>query len=125
MFGVEDFKLGVSWERAPAPEIHRGREKGARLRRRPLQKSLRMPGSMELRKKRVLVGGLARTGVATALFCAGHYAMGTGTETRAESELGEAPANLRAAGVTFELGRHPGKNVLAQDLIIPSPGVAR
>ncbi len=82
-----------------------------------------MPGSMELRKKRVLVVGLARTGVATALFCAGHYAMVTATETRAESELGEAPAKLRAAGVTLELGGHTEKTFLAQDLIIPSPGV--
>ena len=29
-----------------------------------------MPGSIELRGMRVLVVGLARTGVATALFCA-------------------------------------------------------
>src|SRR6266404_7238146 len=82
-----------------------------------------MPGSMELRKKRVLVVGLARTGVATALFCAGHNADVTATETRAESELGEAPAKLRAAGVTLELGGHTEKTFLAQDLIIPSPGV--
>jgi UDP-N-acetylmuramoylalanine--D-glutamate ligase len=82
-----------------------------------------MPGSMEFRKKRVLVVGLARTGVATALFCAGHYAMVAATETRAESELGDAPAKLRAAGVTLELGGHTEKTFLAQDLIIPSPGV--
>jgi UDP-N-acetylmuramoylalanine--D-glutamate ligase len=82
-----------------------------------------MPGSMELRKKRVLVVGLARTGVATALFCAGHNAMVTATETRAEGELGDAPAKLRAAGVTLELGGHTEKTFLAQDLIVPSPGV--
>lgn len=82
-----------------------------------------MPGSMELRKKRVLVVGLARTGVATALFCAGHNAIVTATETRAESELGDAPAKLRAAGVALELGGHTEKTFLAQDLIIPSPGV--
>jgi len=78
---------------------------------------------MELRKKRVLVVGLARTGVATALFCAGHNAVVTATETRAESELGDAPVKLRAAGVTLELGGHTEKTFLAQDLIIPSPGV--
>ena len=82
-----------------------------------------MPGSIELRKKRVLVVGLARTGVATALFCAGHNAMVTATEARAESELGDAPAKLRAAGVTLELGGHTEKTFLAQDLIVPSPGV--
>ncbi len=78
---------------------------------------------MELRKKRVLVVGLARTGVATALFCAGHNAIVTATETRAESELGDAPAKLRAAGVALELGGHTEKTFLAQDLILPSPGV--
>src|SRR5258707_9057264 len=113
--------MGVILQRAPAPQIHRGREKGARLRRRPLQKSLWMPGSMELRKKRVLVVGLARSGVATALFCSGHYAMVTATETRGEGELGDAAAKLRAAGVTLELGGHTEKTFLAQDLIVPSP----
>jgi UDP-N-acetylmuramoylalanine--D-glutamate ligase len=82
-----------------------------------------MPGSMELRKKRVLVVGLARTGVATALFCAGHNAIVSATETRGESELGDAVAKLRAAGVTLELGGHTEKTFLAQDLIVPSPGV--
>jgi UDP-N-acetylmuramoylalanine--D-glutamate ligase len=82
-----------------------------------------MPGSMELRKKRVLVVGLARTGVATALFCAAHNAMVTATETRTESELADIPSKLREAGVTLELGGHTEKTFLAQDLIIPSPGV--
>src|SRR5271165_6958252 len=82
-----------------------------------------MPGSIELRKKRVLVVGLARTGVATALFCVGHNAIVSATETRKESELGDAPAKLRAAGVALEVGGHTEKMFLAQDLIIPSPGV--
>src|SRR3974390_3484653 len=82
-----------------------------------------MPGSMELRKKRVLVVGLARTGVSAALFCAGHNAVVTATESRSESELGEIPAKLREAGMTLERGGHTEKTFLAQDLIIPSPGV--
>ncbi len=82
-----------------------------------------MPGSIELRKMRVLVVGLARTGAATALFCARHNATVSATETRAESELGEIPAKLREADVTLELGGHTEKTFLAQDLIIPSPGV--
>jgi len=72
---------------------------------------------------RVLVVGLARTGVATALFCAARNAKVTATEVRPESELGDVPARLRAAGVTLELGGHTEKTFLAQDLIIPSPGV--
>jgi UDP-N-acetylmuramoylalanine--D-glutamate ligase len=82
-----------------------------------------MPGSIELRKMRVLVVGLARTGVATALFCAKHNAIVTATDVRPESDLGEIPAKLREAGVTLELGGHSERTYLAQDLIIPSPGV--
>ncbi len=82
-----------------------------------------MPGSMELRGKRVLVVGLARTGVATAMFCVAHNAIVTATETRTEGELGEIPAKLRKAGVALELGGHTEKTFVAQDLIVPSPGV--
>ncbi|HXY00276.1 MAG TPA: UDP-N-acetylmuramoyl-L-alanine--D-glutamate ligase [Candidatus Limnocylindrales bacterium] len=82
-----------------------------------------MPGSIELRKMRVLAVGLARTGVATALFCAKRDAVVTATDLRPESELGDAPAKLREAGVALQLGGHQEKTYLAQDLIIPSPGV--
>lgn len=82
-----------------------------------------MPGSIELRKMRVLAVGLARTGVATALFCAKHNAIVTATDLRPEGELGDGPAKLREAGVALELGGHQEKTYLAQDLIIASPGV--
>jgi UDP-N-acetylmuramoylalanine--D-glutamate ligase len=72
---------------------------------------------------RVLVVGLARTGVATAQFCAKHNAIVTATDVRPESELGAVPAKLSEAGVALELGGHREKTYLAQDLIIPSPGV--
>ena len=82
-----------------------------------------MPGGMELRGKRVLVVGLARTGVSTALFCAGRGAQVTATDSRTEIEMGEVIARLKDAGVTLELGGHREKTFLDQDLIIPSPGV--
>ena len=82
-----------------------------------------MSASIELRNKRVLVVGLARTGVATALFCATRGARVTATDTRAEKELGDAVAALRRAGVALELGGHRQELVLDADLIIPSPGV--
>jgi UDP-N-acetylmuramoylalanine--D-glutamate ligase len=78
---------------------------------------------MELRGMRVLVVGLARTGAATSLFCSAHNAIVTATEMRTESELGDIPGKLRQAGVKLELGGHTEKTFLAQDLIIPSPGV--
>src|ERR1700680_4732832 len=83
-----------------------------------------MPGSIELKSKRVLVVGLGRTGVATALFCAARGAAVTATESRSEAEIGEAIATLRAVGVALELGGHQEKTFLQQDLIIPSPGVS-
>jgi UDP-N-acetylmuramoylalanine--D-glutamate ligase len=82
-----------------------------------------MSASIELRNKRVLVVGLARTGVATALFCAARGAPVTATDTRTESELGAAVGELRKAGVALELGGHRQQLIQGADLIIPSPGV--
>ncbi len=78
---------------------------------------------IELAGKQVLVVGLARTGVATALFCAARGARVTATEERPESQISETAAKLRAAGVTLELGGHFPKTFAGQDLIVPSPGV--
>jgi UDP-N-acetylmuramoylalanine--D-glutamate ligase len=82
-----------------------------------------MPNPFELRGKRVLVVGLARTGVAAALFCAARGAKVTATDKRTENEIGEAIAPLRTVGVHLELGGHRENTFLEQDLIIPSPGV--
>jgi UDP-N-acetylmuramoylalanine--D-glutamate ligase len=80
------------------------------------------PG-IELAGKQVLVVGLARTGIATALFCAARGARVTATEERPESQISETAAKLRAAGVTLELGGHKPQTFVQQDLIVPSPGV--
>ncbi len=82
-----------------------------------------MANPFELRGKRVLVVGLARTGVATALFCAARGAHVTATDARAENEIGDVLAPLRSAVVKLELGGHRENTFLAQDLIVPSPGV--
>jgi UDP-N-acetylmuramoylalanine--D-glutamate ligase len=82
-----------------------------------------MTTGIELRGKRVLVVGLARTGVATALFCAKYGAIVTASDSRTEKDLGDVVAKLLAAGVTLELGGHAEKTFVEQDLIIPSPGV--
>jgi UDP-N-acetylmuramoylalanine--D-glutamate ligase len=78
---------------------------------------------MELKDKRVLVIGLARTGVATALFCAARGARVTATESRPETQMGEAAHKLRAAGVSLEFGGQGDGGVAEQDLVVPSPGV--
>jgi len=80
------------------------------------------PG-IALAGKHVLVVGLARTGIATALFCAARGAHVTATEERPESQIAETAAKLRAAGITLELGGHQSPTFVLQDLIVPSPGV--
>ncbi len=82
-----------------------------------------MHSPIELRNKRVLVVGLARTGVATSLFCAARGALVTATDSRSEEELSDSIAPLRAAGLHLELGGHREETVMNQDLIVPSPGV--
>lgn len=80
------------------------------------------PG-FDLEGKRVLVMGLARTGVVVSLFSAGYGATVTAVDEKPESELAEASARLRAAGVTLVLGAYDPEIFLVQDLIVLSPGV--
>ena len=82
-----------------------------------------MTGGFELRGKHVLVIGLARTGIATARFCAEHGATVTASDAHAESELGADVLSLREEGVKLELGGSAESSLLKQDLVIPSPGV--
>jgi UDP-N-acetylmuramoylalanine--D-glutamate ligase len=80
------------------------------------------PG-FDLAGKRVLVVGLARTGMATALFSVANGAIVTATDEKPEAEIGAAAANLGAAGVKLSLGGHRSASLLEQDLIVVSPGV--
>ena len=80
------------------------------------------PG-FDLEGKRVMVVGLARTGLACALFSAAYGAHVTATDDRTESELGETATRLREAGVKLEAGGIREGSFLEQDLIVVSPGV--
>lgn len=80
------------------------------------------PG-IDLNGKRVLVVGLARTGMAVSLFAAGYGATVTATDEKPEAELAETAERLRAVGVTLALGGHAAVPFLEQDLIVLSPGV--
>ncbi len=80
------------------------------------------PG-IDLAGKRVLVVGLARTGVAVSLFAAAYGASVTATDLRPEVQLGDTVEKLRAAGVKLELGGHTPARFLEHDLIVLSPGV--
>lgn len=80
------------------------------------------PG-FDLTGKRLLVVGLARTGIVTSLFAAAYGALVTATDEKPESELRETAERLRNAGVTLELGAHNSETFTQADLIVVSPGV--
>ncbi|WP_243370059.1 UDP-N-acetylmuramoyl-L-alanine--D-glutamate ligase [Geotalea sp. SG265] len=78
---------------------------------------------MDIEGKKVLVVGLARTGVAVARFLVARGAKVTVTDMKDESELGEYLAQLADLDLDFELGRHDKHTFLMADLIVVSPGV--
>ena len=80
------------------------------------------PG-FDLDGKRVLVVGLARTGLVSALFSVAYGAKVTATDERPIPEVAEAAEKLRVAGVKLELGGFVPQTFLEQDLIVVSPGV--
>jgi UDP-N-acetylmuramoylalanine--D-glutamate ligase len=79
---------------------------------------------MELKDKRVLVVGLGKSGVASALFLKAHGARVTVSDTKSGDELrNEIPA-LLDHGITVETGGHGERTFRGQDLIVVSPGVS-
>src|ERR1022692_3201766 len=78
---------------------------------------------MEVKDKRVLVVGLGKSGVASALFLKAHGARVTVSDTKSGDELrNEIPA-LLDHGITVETGGHGERTFRGQDLIVVSPGV--
>ncbi len=78
---------------------------------------------MELSGKKVLVVGLARSGVAAAKLLASKGAVVTCTDRRTAAELGTTVAELLPLGVRFELGGHDVAAFTGADLVVVSPGV--
>ena len=79
---------------------------------------------MELRGKKVLVVGLARTGLATAAFLKDRGAFVSATEMKGREEIGrDALREVEAMGVETEWGSHREGTFLDKDLIVVSPGV--
>jgi UDP-N-acetylmuramoylalanine--D-glutamate ligase len=78
---------------------------------------------MELKNKRVLVVGLGRSGVSSAIFLQEHGAKVIVSDSKAEAQLqSEVPA-LLDRGISIETGRHGERTFRDQDLIVVSPGV--
>jgi UDP-N-acetylmuramoylalanine--D-glutamate ligase len=78
---------------------------------------------MELNGKRVLVVGLGKSGVASALFMQAHGARVTVSDTKSGDELRNEIPVLLDHGITVETGGHGDRTFRGQDLIVVSPGV--
>ncbi|HUC29979.1 MAG TPA: UDP-N-acetylmuramoyl-L-alanine--D-glutamate ligase [Candidatus Acidoferrum sp.] len=78
---------------------------------------------MELNGKRVLVVGLGKSGVASALFLKKHGARVTVSDTKSGDELRNEIPVLLDHGITVETGGHGDRTFRGQDLIVVSPGV--
>ncbi len=78
---------------------------------------------MDLKDKRVLVVGLGKSGVASALFLKARGARVTVSDTKSPDQLGEEIPILLDHGITVETGGHGERTFRGQDLIVVSPGV--
>jgi UDP-N-acetylmuramoylalanine--D-glutamate ligase len=78
---------------------------------------------MELDGKRVLVVGLGKSGVSSALFLNSRGARVTVSDSKPEAELRKEILLLLEHGITVETGGHGDRTFRDQDLIVVSPGV--
>jgi UDP-N-acetylmuramoylalanine--D-glutamate ligase len=78
---------------------------------------------MDLKDKRVLVVGLGKSGVASALFLKDRGARVTVSDTKSPDQLRDEIPVLLDHGITVETGGHGERTFRGQDLIVVSPGV--
>ncbi len=78
---------------------------------------------MDLSNKRVLVVGLGKSGVASALFLKARGARVTVSDTKPQDELKNEIPVLLDQGIAVETGGHGERTFRGQDLIVVSPGV--
>jgi UDP-N-acetylmuramoylalanine--D-glutamate ligase len=78
---------------------------------------------MELANKRVLVVGLGKSGVASALFLQARGARVTVSDAKPQDQLGQEIPVLLDHGIAVETGGHGERTFRGQDLIVVSPGV--
>ena len=79
---------------------------------------------MDVRNKRVLVVGMARSGIAAAKLLAQKGAAVTINDMKPEEAFGGQLDELRALGCVFALGAAPQACFDGQDMMIISPGIA-
>ncbi|HJT69000.1 MAG TPA: UDP-N-acetylmuramoyl-L-alanine--D-glutamate ligase [Terriglobales bacterium] len=78
---------------------------------------------MELNGKRVLVLGLGRSGLASALFLKSQGARVTVSDSKSEDQLRDQIPTLLDEGIAVETGGHSARTLQNQDLIVVSPGI--
>ena len=78
---------------------------------------------MDLKEKHVLVVGLGKSGVASALFLKSLGARVTVSDSKPEAELRDQILLLLEHGITVETGGHGERTFRGQELIVVSPGV--
>lgn len=77
---------------------------------------------MDLHGKKVLLVGLAKTGIATIKFLHSKGALLTVNDIKGEEELKEVLSELEGLGIEYILGSHP-QNIDGYELVVVSPGV--
>ena len=77
----------------------------------------------DLKDKKILIVGMAKTGVALARFLTKQGAAVTISDHKSKAELAGFLEQIEGLNVTLELGGHTPKTFLAQDLVVLSPGV--
>src|SRR5215471_708484 len=85
--------------------------------------TIRTKPSMDVKGKRVLVVGLGKSGIASALFLADHGARVVVSDTKSEEELHHEIPQLLDRGIGVEAGYHGERTFKEQELIVISPGV--
>lgn len=79
--------------------------------------------AMDVKGKRALVCGMARSGIAAAKLLAQLGAQVTISDVKEEAAFGGALDELRALGCRFALGQGPQALIPEQDMMIISPGI--
>lgn len=80
-------------------------------------------GRCDLKNKKVLVVGAAKTGIALADFLVRKGARVTVTDTAMPENLGDTPSLLMKMGVQIAFGGHNASLFCSSDLVVLSPGV--
>lgn len=78
---------------------------------------------MDLRDKKVLIIGMAKSGIASALLCNRNNAIVTVSDNKTIEQLGEPIKLLFNKDIKLALGQSADELVQQQDLIVVSPGV--